>query len=216
MTEQNTIIIGYIHICQKEGWKRSFTMLMDCIKKSGLYDKVSVIRLGILSDTDEYDIDMLTDLKFKIVYKGKSAEYERPTLLHLQNSSNTDDENTKYFYLHTKGLSHFNTPKEENVLDWINLMLFWNIEKWKFAVKTLDTYDTYGCEAIQYMHYSGNFWWCTSKYAKTLPQHIGPKYIDPENWIFKSNGKKYNAFNSGIRGSEHYYKPYPKKNYEHL
>ena len=79
-------IIGYIHICQKGDWKRSFTMLIDCIKKSGLYEKTKRIRLGILNDDGIYKNNdlILEDPKFKIVYVGKSQEYERPTLLHMR------------------------------------------------------------------------------------------------------------------------------------
>ena len=42
-----------------------------------------------------------------------------------------DDINTRYFYLHTKGITHINSPCYNNIIDWVKLMLYWNIEKWK-------------------------------------------------------------------------------------
>ena len=40
-------IIGYIHICQKEGWKRSYDMIMEKVKASGLYAVATEIRLSV-------------------------------------------------------------------------------------------------------------------------------------------------------------------------
>jgi hypothetical protein len=121
-------IIGYIHICQKGQWQRSFGMLINCIKQSGLYENTKVIRLGIVNDNSTIiPDDILEDPLFEIIYHGSSAEYERRTLLHMRKKA-FEEPNTNYFYLHTKGISHFGGDKEPQIIDWINLMLFWNIE----------------------------------------------------------------------------------------
>jgi hypothetical protein len=209
------MIIGYIHVCQKGEWKRSFNMLMSCIKSSGLYDKVDLIRIGILSDNDNYNMELFDDSKFNVVYKGKSEEYERPTLLHMHQSSFIDHVNTKYFYLHTKGIRHFGTREEKRILDWINLMLYWNIEQHEMALNALNEENdnsTYGCNYVKLpcSHYSGNFWWCTSKYCQTLPNTIGKGYTDPEFWIWHGTGKKFAVFSSN---TNHYSNIYPRKIY---
>jgi hypothetical protein len=209
------MIIGYIHVCQKGEWKRSFNMLMSCIKSGGLYDKANLIRIGVLSDNDEYDMELFDDPKFNVVHKGKSEEYERPTLLHMHQSSFTDPAYTKYFYLHTKGIRHFGTIREQNVLDWINLMLYWNIERYELALNALNEENnnsTYGCNQVC-RHYSGNFWWCTSKYCQTLPNTIDAGYTDPEYWVWRGKGNKYVVFNSGLEGMGHYCEPYPRHMY---
>ena len=118
-------IIGYFHICQKGEWKRSFDMIFNCIQNFGLYDAVEEIRIGVISDSGLLiPDDRFNDAKIKIIYIGKSNQYERPTLLHMKDSSLKDGLECKYFYLHTKGLRHFGTDKENYVIDWIHLMLY--------------------------------------------------------------------------------------------
>jgi hypothetical protein len=209
------MIIGYIHVCKLNNWEKSFDMLYDCLISSKLYENTDIIRIGILKNDDDTIItdERLLDPKFEIVYIGKPKEYERPTLLHMQKSSFTDPSNTKYYYLHTKGIKHFGTKKEKNVIDWINLMLYWNIERWETAIERLKTHPTYGCNVVKNLHYSGNFWWANIDHIKTLPNHIGLRYIDPENWICVKLNNIYSEFNSGFQGMGHYNIVYPRIKY---
>lgn len=206
-------IIGYIHICQKDGWQRSFKMLMDCIISSGLYENTVTIRLGILNDERILiDDDILNDKKFDIIYTGKSSEYERPTLLHMRKMSGQDRGGTVYYYLHTKGLRHFGKDTELNVIDWINLMLYWNIERWELALENLKTFDTYGCNDTGH-HYSGNFWWAKKEHILKLPEFIEEYYTAPEDWVQKVGTNKCSIFMSGIQGCGHYNHRFPRELY---
>ena len=189
---------------------------MNAIKKSKLYDKSKVIRIGVVNDSGALLEDaVLEDPKFEVVYGGKSEEYERATLYHMRKSCETDDESTIYYYLHTKGLRHFGTPDEPNVIDWIHLMLFWNIEKWELAVDTLKSHDTYGCNFCNSNHYSGNFWWATALHVRKLPSVIGPRYNDPEDWVYSVKTRGYSCYQSGLEGMGHYWHRYPRECYEH-
>ena len=214
------MIIGYVHICQIGDWYRSLSMIFNKIKESGLYQEVTEIRCGILNDNLKIiDCDFLQDPKIKIVYVGHPNEYERPTLLHMKKSSATDPDNTKYFYSHTKGLRWFKTNKEHNVVDWIKLLLYWNIENYKKAIAALDNYDTYGCNYYKQdnynpSHYSGNFFWVKHSYLKLLDEHINIGYNDPEFWLCSKNGKYYNVYSSGLEGMGHYDNPYPENVYK--
>jgi len=206
-------IIGYIHICQIGEWKKSFVLRINCIKKFGLYDKSSNIRLGILNPNGIVEKDeILDDPKFDIIYVGMPSEYERPTLLHMRKMSYLDESNTLYYYLHTKGLRHYGTDIELNILDWINLMLYWNIERWNIAVEKLKQYDTYGCNDTGF-HYSGNFWWSTSKHIKKLPDSIPSYYTAPEDWIQIVKINKFCVYKSGLQGMGHYKVRYPRTKY---
>ena len=229
-------IIGYIHICQHGNWKNSFDMLMKEVLVSGLYNAATEIRCGVLNDTGNYiheekyilhDSLKYTDLdythrkilgeysydpnkptKMKIVYVGKSEEYERPTLLHMKKSAEYDPPNTKYFYIHTKGLRWYGTPREKCVIDWIKLMLYWNIENWCDAVDVLNKYDVYGCNYNNLEHpphYSGNFFWTNTYHLMKLPDKIGPRYNEPEFWVCSlPDTKVYSAFCSSYEGLGHY------------
>ena len=207
-------IIGYFHICQIGEWKRSFDMVFNFIKNYGLYDNTVEIRCGILSESgtiiDDY---RFKDPKFKIIFVGTPNLYERPTLLHMRNNCHNDGPETAYWYLHTKGLRHFNTVRESFVLDWINLMLYWNIQKWELALEKLNHYDTYGCNNFFDVFYSGNFWWANSSHIAFLPTTIDDYYTAPEDWILKKKDKMLNIFSSGIQGEGHYNMNYEPHNY---
>lgn len=219
-------IIGYIHICQIGEWERSFAMIIDAMKRSGLYNAAKEIRCGVLHESgNHFIIDksrILDDPKIRVVYIGKPEEYERPTLLHMRRSVEKDQDDTKYFYLHTKGIRWFGTPTEHFVIDWIKLMLYWNVEKWVNAEGALNKYDTYGCNyhsGENYPpHYSGNFFWTTHHHLKMLPFTIGPGYNDPEFWLcsagmFSGKPNIYNAFSSNFEGLGHYGQAFPESRY---
>jgi SAM-dependent methyltransferase len=191
-------IVGYIHICQKPGWQRSFDLLINSVTKNGLYEATDEIRLGIVNDDGKVVPDeRLNDPKFNIIYVGRSLQFERPTVLHMR--AQAEYETCNYWYLQTKGLRHFDTPREKSILCWIDILLYWNVVKWRDAVKKLKTYDTYSClyqRANDFFkhHYSGNFWWATSKQVVKLPKTMGTEYIAAETYILSNNPKFFNAY----------------------
>lgn len=214
MLSNDRNVIGYFHICQKDGWERSFDMIFSEIKKSGLYDRTNEIRLGIVNDCPNIiDNTRFHDNKFKIVVHDTSDKYERPTLYHMKSSCYIDPNNTCYWYVHTKGIRHWGQPNENYIIDWINFLLYWNITKWKIALNILEYMDTYGCNAISRQHYSGNFWWANSNHLKKLSVHIPTYYTAPEDYICTVNNKMFNIFSSGLQGMGHYSNPYPIENY---
>lgn len=203
-------IIGYIHVCQIGEWTKSYDLLMNSLKMYGLYDRTNEIRVGVVNETGELINDSrFQDSKIKIVYVGKNIEYERPTLLHMKSSCTTDTNGTLYYYLHTKGIQHFNTKNEPAVLKWINSMLYWNIQLWKNAVTKLQTYETYGCN-YNNIHYSGNFWWATADHVKKLSDTIPEYYTAPEDWILTNNDNMYCVNNCG----SDFLTPYPANFYK--
>ena len=209
-----TKIIGYIHICQKGEWKRSLDMIFNFVKNYGLYDSTTEIRLGVVADNGNISEDYrLHNNKFKTIFTGDSLLYERPTLLHMRNSCESDGSDTVYWYLHTKGLRHFGTEKESFVVDWIKLMLYWNIQRWNYAVEMLNSHNTYGINIFANVFYSGNFWWAKSTHIAELPTHIEDYYTAPEDWILRKKDGIFQAFSSGIQGEGHYNQNYPQSLY---
>ena len=207
---ENSNIVIYIHICQKKGWKRSFQLLIDSIKKSNLYNAANEIRLGIVNDSGILiDDKLLHNDKFNIINIGNSVDYERPTLLHMKKMSSQDSPNTLYCYLHTKGVSHFNTKNEEAVIIWIDNMLKCNVYDWKNVIEKLKTHETYGCN-YNNIHYSGNFWWATSKHIQKLPDTIPDYYTAPEDWVLVNKDNMYCGNNCG----DTFIQPYPDDFYK--
>jgi hypothetical protein len=212
-------IIIYFHVCQKGDWKKSFTMIFNKIKESTLYNNVDEIRCGIVNDIGSLIPDTLfNDPKIKIIHVGYSHQYERPTLLHMRNNIEPD---TKYFYCHTKGIQWFGTRRENYIIDWINLLIYWNIEKWSDAILELERYDTYGCnfykkDNLYPNHYSGNFFWVTSNHLKKLNKTIGSEYHEPEFWLFNMNESfnYFDAYSTGLHAGAHYENPYPQHLYK--
>jgi hypothetical protein len=118
----------------------------------------------------------------------------------------------KYWYIHTKGISHHGSYREQNVKDWRKYMEYFVIQKWKTCYKDLDTYDIAGVnyEKIPYYHYSGNFWWATSKYISTNEtEFTNEDYYETEFWLCRGKpshiGISYHS--SKINHYEHRYPP---------
>jgi hypothetical protein len=203
-------IVIYLHICQDGCWEIPFDMIMLALKSNGLYDNCVEIRVGVVNNVGHIIPNVrLKDPKIVTVVHAPSAEYERPTLLHLHKHSLVED--CQYLYLHTKGIRHISGNNEHTkncVLDWIKLLIHFNINNWCVASNKLMSNDVYGCEFFYspQAHFSGNFWWANSHFIRTLPNHIGPEYCDPEFWLFKRDKVIWcNIYSSGLNsGGDHY------------
>jgi len=151
------------------------TEQLKLIMESGLYDQVEFIFIGCVGE----DVSRVENLfrghkKIKILsYSKDIMEYEFLTLRILREKSKT--EKPFYgFYLHTKGVSY---PGNEGGTYWRDYMNHYLITKWKDNVQKLDEgFETCGVKYLDYKtsgfppHYSGNFFWFKSDYAKHLAQ----------------------------------------------
>lgn len=204
----------YIHVCCINNWKDVFNKLICKIKDSGLYEIVDEIRCNVLiedSNQDELN-DILKDPKiiFKTSYDTKA--FEVPTINWLYEDSKTED--FKVLYLHTKGIRHYNRPSEKYVKDWVDYLIYFNIEQYKVCLEKLDEYDTVGVDLVSehVTHYSGNFWWSKSEYIRGLHKCNYKSYTDPEFWLTREKKGKYCClWQSGIN---HYEQFYPREKYQ--
>ena len=145
------------------------------------------------------------------------VEAEIDTLIHLKNYCDTHND-CYVLYLHTKGATHLNN---DCVSDWRDMMLHINVTEWRTCLSKLkEGYNTVGANWLHYQthpHYSGNFWWATSDYIKSLPSltrpaaidsdsqlgaNIATNRLDAELWIGLNNPKACSLFN--FEGN-HYY-----------
>jgi hypothetical protein len=196
----------YIHVACINHWSDVFSSLLERIKKSGLYDAVDEIRLGILGDINL----VVADPKLKI--RGKStdlSQYETFTLNILRNDSLFED--FEVLYLHTKGVRK--PGNLINIGSWTNYLSHFNIDRWKECCKLLENNFTVGVNLLSEPtpHYSGNFWWSRASYIQTLKPCVQDHFYAPEFWIGSGNGSKVALWNSKC---PHYEVPYPETEYK--
>lgn len=203
-------IYGFHHICLDKNGKNIFEDQFNKIKSSGLYDATETIYCCVLGERNNY----VFPEKYKIIHEEvKGNAYERPILQFMHNYSKNVD--GKFWYIHTKGISHYGKPTYANVEDWRKYMEFFIITRWKRCILDLDNYDIAGVNyASNPSHFSGNFWWARATYIRNnKPQFKGVDYYETEMWLPKGNpppiGISYHTSNT-----MHYVSPYPISKYE--
>jgi len=102
-------------------------------------------------------------------------------------------------YLHPKKITR---PCER---DWVNMLLYFLVEKAENCMRQLKDYDTVGCN-FEKTHYDSNCWWSKTSYLKTLAYLpiIRPK--DAVEWVCMNHlGKHYEIHHSGLNHEEYCY-----------
>ena len=116
----------------------------------------------------------------------------------------------KLLYIHTKGISLTFTPMID---DWINLLIYFNIDKHDICIKELDNFDCIGCNYLlkPENHFSGNFWWSKTDYICKLDRIDQLIRHYAEFWLCSNKYAKIKSLhNSNVN---HYKERYPPENY---
>lgn len=187
-------IIGFWHICMTNNYFEIISEQLELLVKSELYENSSYIYVGCLGSKE--DFDKVSELfskhsKIRLEFNGDQSQFEFPTLLHFKKVSDSEPEFFG-FYFHTKGVSY---PGNEGGKHWRDYMNYYCITKWKDNLgKLMEGYNTCGVKLLNNnsfpMHYSGNFWWVNSSYAKTLrPIEVLNKKdrFQAEMWVCSNN-----------------------------
>ena len=177
---------------------------LDLIVINNVGDNISILDLGVLNEYVE---------KIHLInYSSNPLFFEIPTI-NLIHSFSQFNPNVKLLYLHTKGSSY----KDLNLVisDWINLMIYFNIEKHELCLKELNDFDCVGCNYLLHPeeHFSGNFWWSKTDYICKLDRIEQLIKHKTEFWLCGNNSKypKVKSFhNSNIN---HFKERYPPENY---
>jgi len=220
----------YIHIGVLGAVNQILSNLLGRINESGLYNSCDKIYLSFNGNAN-----ISKDLpdKYEVIYANPDlSKWEFPTLDLIWKHAQDIDSNI--LYLHTKGVTK---PNVQQIVDWTNLMSYFNINKWQDRLKELEEYD---CTGVNFFgnpedikldpstwgygkapqHYSGNFWWSKSSHIKKLPNPISWMPTEDyskwrmlcEMWLCQlPNGKYYNAYSSEV---DHYQNLYPEYLYK--
>ena len=208
--------ICYIHSCTltKNGTQR-LQYLIDYLKNSKLFnilDNIYINNIGIKIDKSILNIN--NDEKFHLYnYSDNDQLFEIPTLNTILRKCKYDlDYDYNILYLHNKGISYNFNYLEIN--DWIDMMLYFLIDKYDICLEKLLSYDVVGSNYFNepYRHFSGNFWWAKSNYLNKITEinEYNVDKMEAEKLLFSYNPKYYEMHNSNIN---HYQQIYPKDKY---
>jgi hypothetical protein len=195
----------FYHVCLMNHWRSVVLDQLQRMVQSGLYQRCEQITCCVsFSSPSELD-DFLDWMKFypklTVIHTGNFLE-ETPTLLELEAYAASHP--GQVLYLHTKGVSKlFSAP----ITDWRLYMEYFCVERWKDCTILLS--QGIDCCGVNWMentflgyhpHFSGNFWWATTDYIRTL----NPTYLrsdsryDREFWIGSGSPNYHCFFDSGM------------------
>ena len=204
----------YIHVAALNNWLEVFTDIITKLITHGVYNEVNEIRVGYLGDSGQLkQLQEYISDKSKIMIAKTCTDlslYERHTLNLLHDDCTNQREDFYVLYLHTKGVKAANPY----IKDWIELFHYFLIEKHQHCIQALSEQNcsVVGCNMAHWpsLHFSGNLWWASSRYIRTLVRTIGPEYLHPEMWVLSGKGKFMSCHDSRIC---HYEGPYPASKY---
>ena len=210
MEQSNVPIFIFYHICLGGPWQEVLQDQLRKLKDSGLLDRASSFKCGVLGPASEYGtlLTMLPSKAEVIFYNESYSLFEFPTLMALQEHARENEGH--YLYFHTKGVSRFC----QETTDWRHLMEYFTIEKYQDAVTRLEEgFDCFGVNWHEQPtpHFSGNFWWASAAYLRKLkPLVLSSDRFICEFFLGKENPKAFCAWESGVN---HYHQRYPAENY---
>jgi GR25 family glycosyltransferase involved in LPS biosynthesis len=200
--------VCFIHSCHvKQIGLSILENLIQNIRDCGLKE----IEVIVLNVGEPIEID----LPVKVVQISSDIKaFEILSINYIRDYCETND--CTVLYIHTKGINHLNNGRLSKVEDWKNMMLYFLLHRHKDCLHLLNTYDVVGCNYNEkpLPHFSGNFWWATSKHIRKLkPIEIGSPRHKAEWWLFTQPVNYYCIHHSKIN---HYMKNYPKELYRHF
>ncbi|CAH6418384.1 Hypothetical protein HVR_LOCUS125 [uncultured virus] len=184
------------------------------MREVGFIDRLDYLfinNVGVKIPENQFDF---TDKIIITNFSDKTDLFETSTLkrMYFWALMNPND---KILYLHTKGVSY---TKEDSrirgIRDWVDFMLYCNVHHHQKCIEMLDYVDVVGCDYRSKIfhngdpnHYSGNYWWATAKYIKSLSIYELNEKYDAEWWLFRNNPTFVNIHKCPYG---HYENPYPK------
>jgi GR25 family glycosyltransferase involved in LPS biosynthesis len=184
--------VCFIHSCTIDNNISMLKYLLDKVINSKLIDKLDLITINNVGDNIGISsLDLSDDYvkKFNLInYSTNPLFFEIPTI-NLIHSFSQFNPNVKLLYFHTKGSSY--TDLSPVISDWIELLIYFNINKHDICLKELDEYDCIGCEYLTHPenHFSGNFWWSKTDYICKLDRIEQLIKHKTEFWLCGNNSK---------------------------
>lgn len=212
----------YYHIYAVDGVDSIIDEQIALIEKH--FDFPFILNIGINVNKENQKLSNIVEKFFnynKPNYKIRDIRIGIPeftTLDLILDDLSLIEDSDKIFYLHTKGASKINAYNYQNIVDWRNLLMYFNVERVHDIFEAFKTeYNTFGCLFKDFGNlkiYDGNFWWAKGEYIKTLNLDFIKKNKSNAEMKFiqmGQNWKPYTFYNSNV---EHYHTPYSKEKYK--
>jgi hypothetical protein len=208
----------YYHIYAIDGVESIIEEQLSLIKKH--INCPYILNIGIsIADENKSILNILNILDKSKIRDVRAKGHEFITLDLIENDKNKFGDSDYILYFHTKGASKQLDKQYDNIISWRHLMNYFNIEQCKKVFNILEKteYNTYGVlysVLAKNKLYSGNFWWSTGKYIKTINiDGVKKNRFNAEiNYI--QNGidwKPYSSYNR--QGENHYSINFKKEEY---
>jgi hypothetical protein len=191
MTSKISCYIHYM-ISKDEGKTSSkiFDEIYTSITDGGLIHHLNEINVIVCGNKNFCSFPILEKCNFHY-YSDDVYLHEFPTLSALYNDCINLDDNSKILYLHLKGVTSNNDT-------WRKKMLTATVYNHKECISSLEEgYDSVGTllsntiiDDKKIKFYSGNFWWATSKFIKTLPEPTKENLMLKFDWMIKNRANK--------------------------
>lgn len=187
----------YYHIYAVDGVESIIDEQLNLIKAH--FNFPYKLNVGISIAEDNLSISHILDKFDNNVKDVRAKGHEFVTLDLIEKDKDKFGDSDYILYLHTKGASKQNDTKYENIITWRQIMNYFNIEKVLNVFKLFEKteFNTYGILFYGFF-YSGNFWWMTGQYAKTIElQGIKKNRFNAEIKYIQSgkNWKPYSPYN---------------------
>ena len=191
-----------------DNWKLSFDTIYKNLINSDILNKCDNIYYCVCGNYQEA-IEHIGQ-EHTILLKNNINDFEFPTINFLLNDCKETPQNV--LYIHTKGAS---TPFTQPIIDWIELMCYFNISQYKSCLELLEKYDAIGVDyhSIPFKHFSGNFWWATSHHINKLNLIENEDRHAAERWVCSVDGKYGSLHNTNISVYERHLHEYNSTKY---
>ncbi len=212
-------VYGFMHIATVNHWDQIVSEQFQRMRDSGLWDKTR--RLFVSLAGPQARQCRFVDQGIEIIHAEDNLETaEFPIIRCLHDFCRRTP--CLVYYIHTKGV----TNPLSSVNDWRRMMEYFIIDRHADCLALLAHHDVCGVNWLDHPwpHFSGNFWWATSRHVARLPAVDGVELGRMSKDVFRHDDRHktecWIGAHEGMRaaclhwsGVDHYLNPYPADRY---
>lgn len=188
-----TPIYGVYYICCIGNYLQIVKEQLESLTRSGLWKRTNKLVCFICQYKHEI-MDLFQPFLSKLqIISTSENKYEKYALENFRSYMPPPSTLYYLYYFHTKGVSR-DLEKEKIYHERRRNLDFFILEQYEICLFWLDRqYDAVGTALSLYpaVHFSGNFWWTTSRHLSRLSPTLRDTYYAPEMYICSDPDGKY-------------------------